>query len=59
LKADPVRYLRLKAANFVDDLRADPVGTLKGQPQTGAVLGGLIAMTVGLLGLGTSMLREV
>jgi len=56
LKADPLGYSKAKALEFVDDLKTDFVGTLKGQPQTSAVFGGILAMLVGLIGIVLSLL---
>jgi len=50
LRADPVVYLRTKAISFFEDLKHDPVGTLKGQPVTTAVLGGISTALIGLIG---------
>ena len=49
--ADPVNYSRGKVIAFVQDATKDPLGTLKANPQTGAVVGGLAATLIGMLGL--------
>ncbi|KAL7006141.1 hypothetical protein EMMF5_004262 [Cystobasidiomycetes sp. EMM_F5] len=49
--ADPVNYSRTKVVQFVQDAAKDPLGAFKATPQTGAVVGGLAATLIGMLGL--------
>jgi len=48
---DPVNYSRSKVLKFIQSATQDPVGAFKSHPQTGAVVGGLMATLIGMLGL--------
>lgn len=48
---DPVNYSRSKVIKFIQQASQDPVTAFKTYPQTGAVVGGLTATLIGMIGL--------
>lgn len=49
-KEDPIGFVRQKVLNFVDAAKEDPVDAFKSQPETGALLIGIILTFFGMLG---------
>ncbi|KAF9447037.1 Calreticulin-domain-containing protein [Macrolepiota fuliginosa MF-IS2] len=49
-KDDPVSFIRSKVLNFVDDVKEDPIGAFKSQPETGAALAAALFTILGMLG---------
>jgi calnexin len=49
--ADPVNYARSQVTGFVQSAVKDPKGTVQRMPQTAAVVGGLAATLLGMIGL--------
>ena len=49
--ADPVHYSRTKVVNFLKAASKDGIGAFKRMPQTGAIVGGLAATLIGMIGL--------
>lgn len=47
----PVTYSRAKVVQFVQEAAKDPIATFKTYPQTGAVVGGLVATLIGMIGI--------
>ena len=47
---DPVAFLRGRFQSFIDVAVSDPVGAFKQFPQTGAVIGGVLATLIGMIG---------
>jgi hypothetical protein len=49
--ADPVTYGRNKVVTFVKVATRDPLGAFKTMPQAGAIVGGLAATLIGMIGI--------
>lgn len=49
--ADPVNYSRSKVTTFIKVATKDPLGAAKSMPQAAAVVGGLMATLIGMIGI--------
>lgn len=49
--ADPVNYSRSKVTTFIKVATKDPLGAAKAMPQAAAVVGGLMATLIGMIGI--------
>lgn len=54
LKADPVNFVRTTVIDFMQALQENPMGAIRNEPQSAALVGGLLSVIVGLIGFGQS-----
>lgn len=54
-KENPVAFVKGTVIDFMDSFKAEPVAAVKDQPQSAALVGGLLAFVVGFVGFVASL----